>query len=170
MDQLLGEPRFDFLSAEDQQFILAFDAQMQALGFGFGSLIGDGYCWGRYMVIYRRKGVKSDKVVARLYLRDDGVVLRFFFSDIDRHRTYIEGASAHIQAVFTGPAADCQHCHNQKDGKCRFRKTYTLFNRRIEKCNGLTFEYAHPRLEYLDDYMALFREFYAPRRAARARA
>jgi hypothetical protein len=61
--------------------------------------------------------------------------------------------------VFTGEHASCQHCHNDKDGVRRFRKTYTLENRLIEKCNGITFEFHEPDLNKLADYLALFNEF-----------
>ena len=43
---------------------------------------------------------------------------------------------------------------------CRFRKTYTIEDRLIEKCNGITFEFPNPYIQKLPDYMGLFREFY----------
>ena len=44
----------------------------------FGGKIGSGYCWGKYMVIYRKSGVKSENVYARIYMRDADIVLRLF--------------------------------------------------------------------------------------------
>jgi hypothetical protein len=160
MIDLLDEERFDFIPEAEKGFIRAFNAEMNRLGYGFGSTIGSGYCWGRYMLIYRRVGVKSERVFARLYIRDTDILLRLFLNDIDRHRSYIESAPAHIQNVFVGPNGDCQHCHNDKGGTCRFRKSYTLHDRSIEKCNGLVFEFPEPDMRKLSDYLALFSEFY----------
>jgi hypothetical protein len=160
MESILKESRFDFLSAADKDFILAYDREMNRLGYDFGGKIGDGYCWGRYMILYRKSGAKSDKVYARVYLRDSGPALRLFLNGIDAHRDYIENAPDFIQEVFVGPAGDCQRCHNDKGGACRFRKTYTLHQRTIDKCNGITFEFREPDLLKLKDYIALFTEFY----------
>jgi hypothetical protein len=156
----LDDPSFAFLTMPDREFVLAFDDRMGALGYDFGNEIGSGYCWGRYMMIYRRTGVKSDKVYARIYLREPRIVLRMFLNDIHKHRSFLEEAPWHIKAVFTGPHGDCEHCHNEKDGACRFRKTYTLDGRMIEKCNGIVFEFHEPETSRLRDYLDLFTEFY----------
>jgi hypothetical protein len=170
MDNFLQDARFDYLSRDDKAFILAFDGEMARLGYDFGGKIGSGYCWGRHMLIYTKSGVKSKNVYARVYLRDTCIVLRMFFSKIDDQRAYIENAPAYIKEVFTGEHGMCQHCHNKKaDGTCMFRKSYTLDGRLIEKCSGVTFEFHDPNLRKLDDYIALFGEFY-PRRAARSKA
>jgi hypothetical protein len=91
-------------------------------------------------------------------------VLRLFLNAIDKHRAYIEKAPSHIKEAFVGEAGNCQHCHNEKAGKCRFRKTYTLDDRLIEKCNGITFEFHHPSIERIPDYIALFTEFFPNRK------
>src|SRR5512146_956962 len=109
MDKLFKEERFDYVSAADKAFILAFDDKMARLGYDYGGKIGSGYCWGRHMIIYTKAGVKSKAVYTRIYLQDAGIVLRLFFNGIDKHRAFIENAPAHIKEVFTGPAADCQH-------------------------------------------------------------
>ena len=160
MNELLREARFDFIANDNKGFILAFHDEMTRLGYDFGDKIGSGYCWGRYMIIYTKSGGKSKKVFARLYIREESIVLRLFFSAIDKHRDYIENAPSHIKEVFVGDHGNCKHCHNDKDGVCKFRKTYTLENRLIEKCNGLTFEFYDPSLQRLVDYMGLFTEFY----------
>lgn len=160
MDDLLKEERFDFISSADKEFMLAFNNQMTRLGYDFSNHIGSGHCWGRYMVIYTKTGVKSNKVFARIYIRDESIVLRLFFNDIDKHRGYVEGAPSHIKEVFVGENANCQHCHNDKEGVCKFRKTYTIDGRLIEKCNGITFEFHNPSLLRLPDYIAVFTEFY----------
>lgn len=156
----LCEDRFDFISVENKAFMHAFDDEMAKLDYGFGGKIGDGFCWGRYMVIYRKLGVKSETVYARLYLRESEIVLRLFLNQIDKHCAFIEKAPDHIKTVFTGPRGDCEHCHNDKGGVCKFRKSYTLKNHLIEKCNGIVFEFFEPDLSKVGDYMELFREFY----------
>lgn len=164
MENLLKDKQFDFISKDDKSFILAFNNEMARLGYGFGDKVGDGYCWGRYMIIYTKSEVKSKKVFARIYIRDESLVLRLFLSDIDRHRDFIENAPAHVKEVFVGNYGDCQHCHNEKEGTCQFRKIYTLDNRFIEKCNGFTFEFHDPTIEKIPDYMALFTEFYGKKK------
>ena len=160
MEELLKEDKFSFISSRDKSFIQAFNTEMTLRGYTFGDRIGSGYCWGKYMLIYTKVGVKSKKVYARIYIQEDCIVLRLFLNDIDRHRNYIENTPAYIRQVFTGEHARCQHCHNDKEGICRFRKTYTLENRMIEKCNGITFEFHDPDLKKLPDYLSLFKEFY----------
>lgn len=166
MKSILQEPRFDFLSRRDKGFISSFDEEMNRLKYDFGGAIGSGYCWGRYMIIYTRAGVKSKKVYARIYIREDAIVLRMFFSDINLQREYIEQAPAHIKQVFTGSHGDCQYCHNEKDGSCRFRKTYTIDGRLIDKCNGIVFEFHDLEMEKLPDYLGLFTQFYPARKAS----
>lgn len=163
MRTFLDEPRFDFITGDDRDFILAFNDEMTRLGYDFGGNISSGYCWGRYMLIYRKTNVKSERVYARIYIREPRVVLRLFLNDIDKHREYLESATPCIKEVFTGPHADCQHCHNEKNGVCRFRKTYTLDGRLIEKCNGITFEFHEPSIPKLRDYIDLLNEFYPSR-------
>ena len=165
MEAILQEQQFDFISPHDRQFILAFDAEMTRLGYDCGGRIGPGYCWGKYMLIYTKTGGKSKNVYARIYLRETGIALRMFFSDVDKHRAFIENAPRHIKEAFTGPAGDCRHDKNEKDGKCKFRKIYTIDGRLIEKCNGETFAFGSPRLEDLPDYLALFEEFYPGKKA-----
>lgn len=161
MINAISESRFDFISDTDKQFIIAFDEEMKRLGYDFGNDIGSGFCWGRYMIIYSKKGVNSKKVIARIYIRDDGsIVLRLFLNDIDKRRAYIENTEPYIKNVFTGLHGDCSHCKNDKDGVCRFRKTYTLDGRLIEKCNGIVFEFHMPDVTKLPGYVGLLREFY----------
>lgn len=162
---LMNEPSLDILSDQDRAFVAQFDDAMRKLGFDCGGKISSGYCWGKYMLIYTRTGVKSKQVYARVYIREKEVVLRLFLNDIDRHRAFLESAPDHIKQVFTGPHGDCQHCHNEKYGRCRFRKTYTLENRMIEKCSGVTFEFQQPDTKKMGDYLALFSEFFPARRA-----
>lgn len=160
MRQIIDRPTYDFISEKDKKFIIAFDEAIKDIGYESGGLIGNGYCWGRYMIIYAKTGVKSKKVAARIYIRDSSIVLRLFFSNIDKHRSYVENAPEFIRAPFVGNHGDCRHCHNEKDNKCKFRKSYTIHNRLIEKSNGIVFEFADPDLDKLPDYLALLKEFY----------
>lgn len=160
MEKCLSEERFDFISAADKAFILAFDRELARIGYSSGSQIGSGYCWGRYMIIYAKSGVKSKQVAARIYIRDQGIVLRLFINQIDKHRAFLENTPAWIKTVFTGDSGACQHCHNENGAACKFRKTYTLDGRLIEKCNGVTFEFAEPDLTKLPAYVDLLEEFY----------
>ena len=166
MERLLTEGRFDFLNQEHKAFMLRFDQEMRRLGYDYGGRIVPGACWGKYMILYRKTGLKSENVFARIYLRDSSIVLRLFLNQIDKHREYIEKAPAWIKEVFYGPHGDCEHCHNEKDGKCKFRKTYSLENRVIEKCNGIVFEFQEPDLSKMADYLALFIEFFPPKKMA----
>jgi hypothetical protein len=160
MYDFLSDPRFDFISTPDKEFILAFDEAIERLGYGLRDKIGSGYCWGKYMLIYTKVGVKSKNVYARIYIRDTSIVLRLFLNGVDKRRLFIENAPAHIKEVFLEGYGDCKHDKNEKDGKCMFRKTYAIDGRLIEKCNGNTFEFPNPSVEKIGDYMALFTEFY----------
>ena len=105
-------------------------------------------------------GVKDKKVAARIYIRDNGTVLRLFFNNIDKHRGYIENAPEFIRLPFVSNHGNCHYCPNKKNDICKFRKTYTIGSRQIEKCSGVTFEFEKPDTDKLPDYMALLREFY----------
>lgn len=160
MKTILTEERFNIITAENKAFILAFDNEISKLGYSFGSNIGSGACWGKYMIIYSKIGVKSKKVAARIYITENSIVLRLFLNNIDNHREYIESTKNYIKEVFTGEHGNCHHCHNDKGGTCKFRKYYTLENKYIEKCNGITFEFREPNLDKLPDYLGLLKEFY----------
>lgn len=165
MRDMMLEPRFDFVSASDKDFIITFNEEIKKLGYDFGDNIGSGFCWGRFMIIYSKTGVKSKKVIARIYLRDDGIVLRMFFNDIDKHRGYIENAAPYIKEVFTGTHGNCKSCKNKKNDSCKFQKAYTLHGRYYEKCNGVVFEFWQPDVHKLPGYIDLLSEFYKPKRA-----
>ena len=158
MAQILSEERFSIVSAADKGFILSFDKGMNELGYDFGGAIGDGYCWGKCMIIYSKTGVKSKKVIARIFIRESGIVLRLFFNDVDKHRAYIESAPEHIKSVFVNSHGDCS-CNPKKEN-CRMRKAYTIDGRRIEKCSGVVFEFWNPTAEKQADYINLLATFY----------
>lgn len=165
MKNLMTEERFNIISAENKAFILAFDEEMSKLGYSSGGSIGDGYCWGKYMIIYSKVGIKSKQVAARIYIRENSIVLRLFLNQLDKHREYIEKSKGFIKEVFTGEHGKCIRCHNDKAGICKFRKAYTLENIYIEKCNGITFEFWEPDMDKLPDYINLLKEFYPGRKS-----
>ncbi len=168
MDKILREERFNFVSPENKAFILAFNNEMARLGYDFGGKIGSGYCWGKYMVIYTKAGVKSKAVYARIYMHDEGITLRLFLNNVDKHHEYIEKAPAHIKEMFTAEDTRCKHDREDEDGKCRsnFRRTYTIDGQRIEQCMPTTYYIFHPEIQKLPDYIALFAEFYPSKKAA----
>lgn len=68
MKNLLEDVAYSFVCSKDKEFIVAFDAEMNKLGYTCNQTIDDGYCWGRKMIIYTKAGVKSKKSFARIYL------------------------------------------------------------------------------------------------------
>jgi len=158
IEEILSEERFDIISPADKAFILAFDKGIEKLGYDFGGTIGDGYVWGKFMIIYSKTGVKSKKVIARFYIRESGIVLRLFIGDIAKHRTYIESTPPHIKGIFINDHGNCS-CNPKKEN-CRGRKSYTIGGEYFEKCSGVVFEFPAPALENLKDYLLLLEEFY----------
>lgn len=167
MQQLLQQDEYRFISDGDKAFIVAFDDEMERLGYTCNRTIGEGYVWGRKMIIYTKAGVKSKKCYARVYIREDDLVLRLYFSQVDKHRDAVEQAPDYIQDAFTGYGT-CQHCHNMKpDGTCMHRKTYTIKDVEYEVCDGLAFWFFKPDTTRLPEYIKLFTAFY-PMRKRRA--
>lgn len=158
MEEILSEERFNIISDSNKAFITAFNTKIKNLGYDFGGSIGNGYCWGKYMIIYAKTGVKSKNVIARIFIRENGIVLRLFFNNVDKHSAYIENSTAHIKDVFTGNHGNCS-CSPKKEN-CRMRKNYTVDNKTIEKCSGVVFEFWSPTEEKLPDYIDLLKEFY----------
>ncbi|MCI8331928.1 MAG: hypothetical protein HFE78_03810 [Clostridiales bacterium] len=158
MEELLLENRFSMISDSDKDFIIQFDKEIRCLGYDFGGHIGDGYCWGKYMIIYAKTGIKAKKVAARIFIRMDCIIVRLFLNNIDKHRSYIENTPAHIKEVFTNDHGNCT-CEPKKE-HCRMRKSYVINDQLIEKCGGTVFEFWNPSVEKLPDYMNLLKEFY----------
>ena len=165
MKDILKEKRFDFISKENKKFIEEFTKQMNLMDYDFGETIGDGYCWGHFMVIYSRK----KKVIARIFIRDNGIriwggkehkwekciVLRLFFSNIDKHMKYIENAPPHIKLPFLNDQGLCNDCGE----KCHNRKIYSINGNQVKKC-GYVFTFTDPKTEYINDYVNILKEFY----------
>ena len=169
MELLLKEDKFKFISKENKKFISEFTNQMNLLDYDFGGNIGDGYCWGHYMIIYSRK----KKVIVRIFIRDKGVriwggkehkwensiVLRLFFTNIDKHMKYIEAAPSHIKSLFINDQGFCPYICEHYSEKCHNRKIYSIKGRQIEKC-GYIFQFTDPKIEHIEDYIDILKEFY----------
>ncbi len=158
----INEKQFDFISEKDKDFIVAFTQALENMGYTYGGSIGSGFCWGKYMLIFRKANVKSKNVVARIYIRDNSIVLRLFFNNITKHSRYITTTSDYIKSVFIGDYGKCKHC---KGDNCKFKKEYEIDGVNYEKCNGTTFEFYNPTVENLHDFLNLFSEFYPAKRA-----
>jgi hypothetical protein len=159
MDDLLSEPRFRIISKADKAFITAFDKEMVKLGCGFGGSIGKGDHNGRFMIAYSLTAVPSKKVMARIFIRDNEIVLKLILSDVEKHSSYIENAAAHIKDVFTGEHGDCAACNSRIEA-CRMRKIYTIDGMQKVKCSEKIFLFQQPAIEKLPDYIDLLAEFY----------
>jgi len=155
---LLSQNEYDFISGENKAFIIAFDAEMEQLGYTSGKIIGLGHCWGRYMIIYTKASTKSKKSYVRIYIRDEDIVLRLYLSNVDKHSNIIEQAPAYIQEAFIGKFPSCDHCHDKTE--CVHQKRYTLNGTRYEICDGKAFWFIQPKIEHLSDYLKLFNTFY----------
>jgi hypothetical protein len=97
MDELLSEARLNIITKADKVFITAFDNEMVKFGCDFGGSIGKGDYNGKFMIAYSLIAVKSKKVIARIFIRDNEIVLKLILSDVKKHSAYIENATAHIK-------------------------------------------------------------------------
>ena len=97
---VLTQDRFDPMSEADKQFIAEFDDAMKSVGYSYGGDITWGACWGKYQVIWTKVGVKTRQVASRIYIREDQIVLRMYFSKIDKHADYIENSEDYIKSAF----------------------------------------------------------------------
>lgn len=113
------------------------------------------------MTIYTKASVKSKKSYARIYMRENDLVLRMYFSNVDKHRQAVEQAPDYIQQAFTGDYGVCGHCHNMKnDGSCSHRKSYTINGKKYELFDGFAFWFFSPELARIPEYIKLFLSFY----------
>lgn len=161
METLLSSPAYDFLNTNHKTFVVAFDAAMADAGY-VNAGIQPYVTFGKFKIEYWNPAPKSKKVVARIYFRDDGIVLRLYFTNIDKHRSYIENAPSYIQDAFTNNHANCKHCDNgfNKNGTCKFRKSYTLHGIPYQKCSGDSFYFTKLDLSCVSGYLQLLATFY----------
>lgn len=109
------------------------------------------------MIIFTRENVKGKKVYARIYIRDDSISMRYFFSNVTKHGDYIDKAIDYIKEPFINEHGKCNHCRGEV---CKFRKCYNIGGTDYEKCNGVTFEFFKPNVDKLEEYIKLFGVFY----------
>lgn len=162
MKEVLSQQTFDFVKSCDKDFIVAFDDEMNTLGYTCGGSIGDGYCWGKYMIVYTKAGVKSKKSYARVYIRDEDIVLRLYLSNVDKYSSEIGQAPGFIQQAFTGEFPSCDHCHDKKE--CIHQKRYIIHGTSYEICDGKAFWFFQPDMTRMPEYMKLFKMFYPQKR------
>lgn len=110
------------------------------------------------MIVYTKKGVKSKKSYARIYIREDDFILRLYLSNVNGHSAYIAAAPAFIQQAFVGEFPTCDHC----DGKteCVHQKRYQIGDVSYEICDGKAFWFFSPNLSQMEEYLHLFGIFY----------
>lgn len=169
MKKLLSDGRFAFVSREDRDFILAFDASMHKAGYANNG-IQEYVVFGKYKIEYFKPGNKSKKYIARIYFRDDGIVLRMYFSNIDRHKASIESAPDYIKKPFVDGSHKCKRPNCKAMGadieKCRYRKTYSIDGVRYEACAELSFCYYNPQAKDTQGYIDLLAAFYSIKKAS----
>lgn len=166
IEDMIQDKKYGFINKEGKDFIADFDSEMVRLGYTSNGNISNGFCWGKYMIIYTKSGVKSQKSYARIYIQENGsTCLRMYFSDVDKHREAVETAPEFIQKAFASEFGACKHCHNKKDdGSCMHRKSYTIANAAYEKCDGFTFYFTNPNSSNIPEYVKLFTAFYPERK------
>ena len=170
MQKTLTDERFDFVSARDKEFIVAFDDAITAAGYE-GSGIVPYVCLGKYKVEYGKAGLKNKKIVARFYFRDEGLAFRLCFSNIAKHREYIENAPEFIKDPFVNDSGKCKQCDKNgggigKKGHCSFKKSYIIDSVLHEKCAGESYYFDHHSKEDIPQYIALLSTFYPERKHA----
>jgi len=156
LTELLSERRFDIVSKDDKAFIITFDKAINELGYDCENTIGSGYSWSPLMIFYGKTGTKSRPCIARIYIHNDSISLRLFFTNINKCRTYIENAPEHIKAIFYGG----HDCPCRPDCPHKGQKAYTIDNKNYLKCCHADFRIAAPKTDKLSDYMGLLSAFY----------
>ncbi len=163
LEKLLSDEKYTFVSPTDQAFIVAFNNAMIHAGYENNG-IQPYVVFGKYKIEYYKPGNKTKKYVARIYFREGGIVLRLYFSDIDKHRSYLEQAPDFIQKPFVDgshrcKAPGCKGLINQ-NGNCRYRKAYTLNGVAYQKCAEESFCFYQLDAKNAAGYAALLAEFY----------
>lgn len=161
MKKKLSDPLYDFVSDNDKAFVIAFDKAMHKIGYE-NSGITPYVCFGKYKIEYSKTGLKTKKVIARFYFRDDDIVLRLYFTKIDKHIAYIENSCDFIKSSFTNDTGKCGHCDNgfNVNDSCNFRKTYTIDEQVYEKCSGNNFYFDNHDVASVPKYIELITTFY----------
>jgi len=170
---ILEYEKYDFLSENEKRFIVAFSDELAKIGYANDG-IQDYVVFGKYKIEYYKAGVKTKKVIARIYIRDGdekiaarwggnglGIVLRLYFTNIDKHRTYIEDAPDFIKTPFIDSHSVCRGCK----GKCNRRKLYMIDNKSYVKCTDSAFMFIEPNINDVLEYVTLLTKFYPMKQA-----
>jgi len=152
---ILSQERFNIISDRDRAFIAAFDKEMNAIGYNF---IGNLSSVTKYTEIPYSKGGTSKTIFSRIRIwHENGeIVLRLYFTNIDKCRSYIENAPAHIKAAFAFEGGDCKDCM----ATCKSVKKYAIDGQEYYKCCHSIARFNNPIVEKMPDYMALLAEFF----------
>jgi hypothetical protein len=164
IEEQLKSLEYSFISNEQKQFVVAFNEAMLKIGYE-NSGITPYVCLGKYKIEYCKAGLKTKKYIARFYFRDYGIVLRLYFTNIDKHREYIENAPDFIKTPFVNDVGKCKQCDKNgggigKKGKCSFKKLYTIENVLYEKCSGENYYFNNYNLDTIPLYIDLIQSFY----------
>lgn len=164
MRNLLLDEKYNFVSKEDKDFIIAFDDAIIKAGYQSNG-INPYVCFGKYKIEYSKVGLKNKKFVARFYFRDNGIVLRLYFTDIDKHREYIENAPEFIKNPFINEVGTCKQCDKNgggigKKGKCSFKKSYIINSVPYEKCAGENYYFDSHDIDNIPKFIELLTLFY----------
>jgi len=161
MEQLLAEKRFNAISQTDKAFIIAFDKEINKLGYDCENSVASGLTWGKFMIIYGKTETKSRPCAARFYIKEDGTTtLRLFLNKLDKHMPYIENAPTHIKDAFLFDGGDCKSCNTA----CAPGKVYTIDGQLMQKCNHSTFYFRTLSTENLSDHIQLLAKFFPPKK------
>ena len=162
MENLLSDTIYSFVSQEDKDFIITFNEAMIKAGYENND-IQPYVVFGKYKIEYYKPGNKTKKYIARIYFREDEIVLRLYFSDIDKHRDYLENAPDFIKKPFVDDSHKCKmpDCKGMiTKGKCRYRKTYTLDGANRIKCSEQSFLFYNMESKNASQYVELLTIFY----------
>ena len=162
MKNLLSNEIYNFISLKEKDFIIAFDNAMTTNGYA-NNAIQPYVVFGKYKIEYYNPAVKTKKYIARIYLRDEGAVLRLYFSSIDKHRDYIESAADFIKKPFVDDSHKCNspNCKGMiTNGKCRYMKRYMLFDTHYLKCAEQSFMFYEMEAKNASSYVELLTAFY----------
>lgn len=149
----LTEEQYSFLAEKDRTFLVHFTEAITARGFCV-------FAVDNTMFVYTRGSECTKHIAARIVLNSGTILLRMYFGDITKHQAYIRTAPNYIREVFLGGDGDCQHCGNERNGFCRYRKNYEIGGTAYGKCGGWAFTFGHPEEERLEGYLGVFDEFY----------
>ena len=160
LEDVLSERRFDAISEAEKVFIIAFDKEMNAIGYDYGDSAVSTVYGSVNAIKYGKTGTKSRPCPANIEINENGISLRLFLSKIDKHRQYIENAPTHIKEAFIFKDGDCSGCNLNYCSP----KTYTIDGQLFNKCIHKTFRFYNPSVEKLSDYIGLLAEFYPKRK------